>query len=74
MKLFILLYADDTAILAENEKEMQNAVKMLEHYCNIWGLKINVNKTKSVVFSRGKIRNIPKITFDNSDLEIVFDY
>ena len=75
MKLFILLYADDTAILSENEKEMQNAVKMLEHYCNIWGLKINVNKTKIVgFFSRGKIRNIPKITFDNSDLEIVFDY
>ena len=74
MKLFILLYADDTAVLAENEKEMQKAVKMLEHYCDIWGLKININKTKIVVFSRGKIRNLPKITFDNANIEIVFDY
>ena len=35
--LFILLYADDTANLAENVEEMQKSLDMLEHYCDILG-------------------------------------
>ena len=74
MKLFLLLYADDTAILTENEKDMKLAINMLEHYCNIWGLKINVSKTKIIVFSRGKIRNLPQLYFQNELIGIEFDY
>ena len=72
--LFILLYADDTAILAENEKDMQLSLDMLESYCDIWGLNINVQKTKVLVFSRGKIRNLPVFTFNGQRVEIVFQY
>ena len=74
MNLFILLYADDTAILAESKEEMQKSLQMLEHYCNIWGLQINVQKTKVLIFSRGKTRNIPKFTFRGEDVEVVFQY
>ena len=74
MKLFLLLYADDTAILTESVNEMQKAVTMLDHYCDIWGLKININKTKLLVFSRGKIRNLPSIFFKGSKIEVVFEY
>ena len=38
MYMFLLLYADDTAILAENATDMQNALTSLEQYCNRWGL------------------------------------
>jgi hypothetical protein len=52
MKLFLLLYADDTVIFAESQQELQQILKLFEHYCNIWKLKVNVSKTKIVVFSK----------------------
>jgi hypothetical protein len=54
MKLFLLLYADDTVIFAESQQELQRILKLFEHYCNIWKLKINVSKTKIVVISKKK--------------------
>ena len=38
-KIFCLLYADDTLILAENDKQLQNALDGLSNYCNEWALK-----------------------------------
>ena len=54
MKLFLLLYADDTVIFAESQQELKQILKLFEHYCNIWKLKVNVSKTKIVVFSKKK--------------------
>jgi hypothetical protein len=42
MKLFLLLYADDTVIFAESQQELQQILKLSEHYCSIWKLKVNV--------------------------------
>ena len=33
LKLFVLLYADDTIILAETEEELRKALIALEEYC-----------------------------------------
>ena len=74
MFLFLLLYADDTAILAENPGDLQNALNGLDKYCKEWGLNVNVNKTKVVVFSRGKIRNIPVFNLNGNNVEVVFSY
>jgi hypothetical protein len=46
---------------------------MRKSYCEIWGLKINVAKTKVVTFSRGKIRNVPKFLFGASEVGVVFE-
>ena len=72
--LFILLYADDTAILSESPKEMQQALNVLHEYCVLNGLSINVDKTKVLVFSRGKIRNIPDFNFNGERVDVVFEY
>ena len=45
LKLYSLLYADDTVILAENEEELQKALNGLEDYCNTWDLTVNLDKT-----------------------------
>jgi sorting nexin-29 len=58
-KLCILLYADDTIILAESPHQLQKALDGMAEYCRKNKLKVNETKTKIVVFSRGKIRNIP---------------
>uniref|UniRef100_A0A0P4VXM0 Reverse transcriptase domain-containing protein n=1 Tax=Scylla olivacea TaxID=85551 RepID=A0A0P4VXM0_SCYOL len=54
LKLFVIMYADDTIILCDSEDGMKQALVALNLYCNEWKLKLNCNKTKVVVFSRGR--------------------
>lgn len=49
-----MMYVDDTVILANNEGEIINILKVLELYCEQWKLQLNSNKTKVVVFGRGE--------------------
>ena len=74
MHLFLLLYADDTAILAETPENLQKALDNLAEYCDVAGLKVNVDKTKIVIFSRGRTRNIPVFFLNNINFEVLPDY
>ena len=73
-KLFILLYADDTVILAESANDMQMALHSLKDYCSQNELTLNTSKSKVIVFSKGKIRNVPNLYYGNSKLEVTFEY
>ena len=46
LKLFTILYADDTVIFAENRNELQAAMNAMYHYCQLWKLDINERKQK----------------------------
>ena len=70
LRLCLLLYADDTILLAESPEELQAALHGIHHYCNTWRLEININKTKIMIFSRGKIRNKPNFMYDGAPLEV----
>ena len=74
LKLYVLLYADDTIIMAESDQELQLALSGLNDYCKIWSLKINVTKTKIVIFSRGKVKKYPKFTIGNEEVKVCDDY
>lgn len=74
LNLYVLLYADDTIIMAEKPDELNCALKSVYDYCTIWKLTVNVTKTKIVVFSRGKVRNIPVFKLGDKILEVVDDY
>ena len=50
LKLFILLYADDTAILSDNETDFRHALGSFKTYCDTWKLNINATKTKIIIF------------------------
>jgi hypothetical protein len=54
IKLFSLLYADDTTILSEIEADMQYALSIFEKYCHQWKLKVNLQKTKVIIFCKRK--------------------
>ena len=54
VKLFSLLYADDTIILSETEADMQYALAIFEKYCHHWKLKVNLQKTKVIIFCKRK--------------------
>ena len=73
-RLYVLLYADDTVILAESENELQDALNALKAYCDKWGLVINKDKTQIVIFSRGKISKHKDFFLGSDILAVVEDY
>ena len=74
LKLFVLLYADDTIILSESSTELQLALNSLDQYCKAWHLKINVGKTKVLIFSKGKVRCFPKFYIDDDEIDVSEEY
>ena len=74
LKLYILLYTDDTVLLAESPEDLQKYLDTLNEYCNIFYLKINTSKTKIFIFSRGKLKNIASFKFADMKLDVVNDY
>jgi len=51
LKLGILLYADDTMILADSQNELQKGLDALGKYCDKWKLKVNSSKTALVTIN-----------------------
>ena len=39
VKLFLIMYADDTALLAESASNLQNMLNLFHEYCLKWKLK-----------------------------------
>ena len=74
IQMYVLLYADDTIILAESPNELQKALDALFDYCKIWDLKVNTEKTNIVIFSRGKIRVYPTFKFGEENIHVVEHY
>lgn len=75
LKLLVLMYADDTIILCDTEEGMRQALLALYDYCNEWKLKLNCNKSKIVVFSRGKVhQDNYDFVFGSENIEVVEDY
>ena len=56
INMYVLLYADDTLVMAESPTELQLALDEVGVYCNNWGLSINQTKTEVVIFSRGRVK------------------
>ena len=74
LKIFLLLYADDTVLLSENSHDLQEVINAFVEYCEKWQLKVNINKTKVLIFSRGKIPNHLKFFIGDKEIEIVKQY
>ena len=74
LRLYVLLYADDTIILAETAEDLQQALNGLNSYCQKWSLKTNISKTKLVIFSKGKVRKFPKFFLGADEVEMKDDY
>ena len=78
LKLYILLYADDTIIMAENKEELQVALHAVGGYCRLWKLQVNVSKTKIIKFKKRKSKKFPNDHYDfrlnNEKVEVVDSY
>ena len=74
LKLVVLLYADDTIILAEHERNLQTALDSVQEHCTKFKLIVNTNKTKRIIFSREKVRRFTKFKYGCDIIEVVSDY
>lgn len=57
LKLFILLFADDTVLFSNKKEDSQVMLDIFEKYCDEWRLTVNTAKTKIVIFSGGRVSN-----------------
>jgi hypothetical protein len=74
VKLFTILYADDTVLLAESAEELQSELNYFYEYCEKWNLKVNTNKSKVIVFSKGRLPINLNFKMNNMELEIVSEF
>jgi hypothetical protein len=64
--------ADDLAVGATTTIGLQRAISFIKDYCDEWSLKINVTKTKIVVFKKGgKLSRDKKWSLGGEEIEIV---
>ena len=54
LKLFLILYADDQIVFATSPETLQSLLRDIEDYCNAFGLRMNTNKTKAMIFENGR--------------------
>ena len=73
LKLYGLLYADDIVVLTESSDELQTALVSLSEYRDENELTVNINETKVIIFSRGKLRNTPQFRYKSNIIEVVDD-
>ena len=50
LKIFLLLFADDTVLFAQSPETLQSMLNDMKRYCHTWGLTIERNKTKIMFF------------------------
>lgn len=74
LKLVVLMYADDTILLADSAKDLQHSLDSLNDYCKLWKLQVNESKTKIMVFSKRKCKTRPQFTYDGKLLEMVDNF
>lgn len=71
----ILLFADDLSILAKTARGLQMKINILYRYCQEFSLKINLAKTKIVVFRKYLQRKVDYRWYLNGEsIEVVEQY
>ena len=69
-----LRYADDTVLMAENEQQLQLIVDKVNQVGRLYGMEMNVKKTKTMVISKNSDKQTIKIKIDGKVLEQVDKY
>ena len=50
LKLFTILYADDTVVFGTDPESFQNNINAFYEYSKLWKLNVNLDKTKILIF------------------------
>jgi hypothetical protein len=52
LQIPVLLFADDMALMADGEEELERMVGIVAEYCEERRLEVNISKTKVMVVSK----------------------
>ena len=75
VELFILLFADDVALLATIPYGLQNQLNSLKACCDRLHMEVNRDKTKIMVFRKGDyLSKHEKWYYDGIEMEVVNKY
>jgi hypothetical protein len=74
IKLFLIVYADDTVLMSETPEGSQKTLTAFENYYNNWKLKLNTSQTKVVVFSKRRIRSNFNFNMYGQPIEVQDSY
>ena len=75
LELFIVLFADDVALIATTPRGLQAQLNILKNCCNNLKLTVNIDKTKIVVFRKGGfLGKKEKWFYDGQPIEVVDKY
>ncbi len=68
IKLLVLMYADDTILIADSEENVHKAIKCMETYSGTWKLIVNETKTKVMIFGKTKVKRHLKFIYNDVEL------
>ena len=74
LNLFILLFADDTVLFSNTKEDLQRTLNCFVNYCDTWHLKVNLSKTKIIIFSHRRPSTDIKFYFKGEEIEIANKY
>lgn len=71
----LLMYADDIVLLSTSPDVLQKMIDALYSYCKKWGLKVNLAKSKILIFREGpRFSKLLGWTLGEEKIEIVNEY
>ena len=73
--IFALMFADDVSSIAYSAIQLQKVINALDIFCSSTGMKVNLNKTKIMVFRNGgPLRSYEKRYLHGEQFEVVSSY
>ncbi len=71
----MLMYADDLTLINDTVGRIQSELNVLHRFCENYGMTVNLNKTKVIVFRNGGVlRNNEQFYLANHQIEITTYY
>ena len=74
LKVQLLLFADDLVLLADSEAGLKKSMEHLDKFCKEWELRLNIKKTKVVIFNRPRKYQVPTFSIGNFIIETDTQY
>jgi hypothetical protein len=68
-KISCLLYADDLILISDSQQGLQDRLNILHKYCKDWCMKININKTKVMIFNKSGRLITRNLNLNNHSIE-----
>ena len=66
------MYADDIVLLSQTANGLQKLLCRLEDFCTRWNLKVNIDKTKVIIFNKsGRILKGHNFLFGYNMIKLV---